>query len=175
MLQQITPKLKILWNYIREAFPIIFVLFLCVYSVYSFPINFIVSVFSLVGVWLLDGFLKEKFSIDNETLFADLSFAAFIFSGSQVITEIGRYQSNDKYVDYLLKLCVLTFILFFIWILNLSLFREFNGPGAPEAVGGDRREPIKITIYHKEYLLSSLVFSILSTIIAVLPHIEGIL
>lgn len=75
--------------------------------------DFALALVILPGVWMIDGLLKYLLKFSNETLFADLSFAALIYSASRASGGLDRDTS-------------LIFVSLLLWLGNLSACRGLN-------------------------------------------------
>lgn len=84
----------------------------------------------LVGIWYIDAYLKKSFEYPNETLFADLSFAAFMFFVGQKGLEIlsknqgatsSTLTAETQVMPIIIGLCI-------TWLGNLRLCRGLVHP-----------------------------------------------
>jgi len=116
----------------------------------------------IVGIWFIDAYLKKSFDYPNEALFADLSFAAFIFFGGQNsndimnLTQTTSINSTHEYqlLPIVIGLCIL-------WLGNLRLCRGLFFP--KKYLKSLNHVPIVWTI--------SLLFAFISTAAALIPQI----
>jgi hypothetical protein len=93
----------------------------------ALPLSVTFVLMLLVGTWWLDAFLKKAMKYHNTTAFADLSFAALIFSGSQGISLMrDRGINSIASEDIATRIIILTAILGFVWLGNLSLCRSLE-------------------------------------------------
>lgn len=85
---------------------------------------------TLVGIWYIDAYLKGAFEYPNETLFADLSFAAFIFFVGQNGAQILSTLSGKNETTITAEVLVTPFIigLGIAWLGNLRLCRGLIYP-----------------------------------------------
>lgn len=68
---------------------------------------------------MLDVHMKRVYKFDNITLFADLSFAAFVFSVGRAVSLISVDLNSNFQQDILLNLFVFLFMLLLLWLANL--------------------------------------------------------
>lgn len=93
---------------------------------FLFPLNLTFVLILLVGVWWLDAYVKRMLRYENSTAFADLSFSALIFLGTQSIN-LAKSGINPTSVDNAItKVLVFTAITGFIWLGNLSTCGGLN-------------------------------------------------
>jgi hypothetical protein len=121
----------------------------------------------LIGVWFIDAYLKKSFEYPNETLFADLSFAALFFFGGQKGVDIlsqlpGYYSSQIVPENPILPIIIGLGI---AWLGNLRLCRGLLHP-----------EKFLKSRDHIPYVWAfSFVFSLISIAAALLPQILEVL
>lgn len=77
------PKTEIWKDFLSDALIIITVLLVIVLTWWLASLEITMTLILLVGVWSVDAYLKHILRLGTLTSFADLSFAAFIFVGSQ--------------------------------------------------------------------------------------------
>lgn len=75
------------------------------------------ALITIVGAWLLDAFTKHTYNIVNQTLFADLSFAALVFAGGYVITLLMVTENHN--INVILEWVVALFLLLLVWRGNI--------------------------------------------------------
>lgn len=122
---------------------------------------------TLVGIWYIDAYLKKSFEYPTETLFADLSFAAFIFFGGQRGTDIISKLPSSTGTQLAPEIQVMPIAigLCIAWLGNLRLCRGLLFPNkylkSPD---------------HVRYVWSiSFCFAFISIIAALLPQILELL
>lgn len=119
----------------------------------------------LPGVWVLDLYLKEILGFGNETVFADLSFAALMFVSSQGIGLIAAHPLSNLDGASLVQLFIITFILLILWIGNLSFCR----PRTDKTL----KEPDKIKTRHGMVL--SAFCAVISTVFVLAAQGSGLI
>lgn len=82
-------------------------------------LDVVVTFILLAGIWMLDVHMKRVYKFDNITLFADLSFAAFVFSVGRAVSLISVDLNSKFQQDILLNLFVFSFMLLLLWLANL--------------------------------------------------------
>jgi hypothetical protein len=110
-------------NYCIDFFLILLIVFAFAASLLWLRLDVTLTLVLLVGVWLLDGYLKKTYGFGNETLFADLSFSALVFAGSQGIELVTVPTPLSLNRMSLPRLAVIMFVLSILWIGNLSISR----------------------------------------------------
>lgn len=88
----------------------------------SYEVSF--TTILLLGVWFLDCYLKTKSRFDNDTAFADLSFAVISFIAGRIIEFISTYNLNYLENPRLNNLLIYGIALFFVWIANLEICKK---------------------------------------------------
>jgi len=79
----------------------------------------------LVGIWVLDAFLKRTYGFDSDTIFADLTLASFSYSVSYAVSLLSQNMQNFV-SESIFTAFILTFIIFLTWVANISLSRIFK-------------------------------------------------
>lgn len=120
----------------------------------------------LAGIWMLDVHMKRVYKFDNTTLFADLSFAAFVFSVGRAVSLISADSMSEFQQNMILKLFVIQFILLFLWLANLYNCKNIINVRTMSSKG----KYDKLVVW-----LVSGVFAALSTATLVIPQITGII
>jgi hypothetical protein len=120
----------------------------------------------LVGVWILDGYIKKTYCLGNETVFADLSFSALIFVGSQGVGLITISPPIPLDRTSFARLAIVTFVLGILWIGNLSVCRGLTETRAR----GSESAGARFWIWS-----ASLVLAILSTCSALISQVVGLI
>ncbi len=83
----------------------------------------------LIGIWYIDAYLKKSFEYPNETLFADLSFAAFVFFAGQRSDSILSITSTvENLREPVVRVFPITLGLCILWLGNLRLCRGLIYP-----------------------------------------------
>jgi len=85
-----------------------------------FEAEFALTVFLLIIIWMFDIYLKRVNRINNSTLFADLSFSAFVFFVGRGFDFIfGRASMNSSQEAFQLTMMIV--LLFVFWLINLGI------------------------------------------------------
>lgn len=95
------------------------------------PLSVSIALTLLVGVWFIDVFLKYRFEIDIQTIFADLSFASLILIGGQIIEILQPQSLSGSKVTNVQDIVVFTVVLAIIWLGNLSACSYLSKPNFP--------------------------------------------
>jgi hypothetical protein len=123
--------------FLIEPAIILLIVLVFVGSLLWYPVDKSIIFMVLIGAWFLDGFIKHALGLANETLFADLSFAAFVLTGGRSLTLIS-VKNLDQ--DELVKIGVITFFLLLFWLGNLSSCKSF----AQSSKEGEKPNPSAI-------------------------------
>ena len=110
------PQTNNLKNFLLDALIIIIVLVIIVLTWLLVSLEITMTLILLVGVWLINAYLKYILGLGSHTTFADLSFAAFIFVASQEWRLVIQIPTGINQPGHMLELGVITFILWFLWI-----------------------------------------------------------
>ena len=112
-------------NILIDTALIIFVVVLLGIGVNYFGISVSVAATLLIGVWVIDAFLKRTYGFDSDTIFADLTLTSFGYSVSYAIGLLSlSYSSNSS--NLIIHAFTLTFLIFLTWVANISLCRVFR-------------------------------------------------
>jgi len=112
-------------NIIIDTILIVVVVILLGLSVNFFGINVSIAATLLVGIWVLDAFLKRTYGFDSDTIFADLTLASFSYSVSYAVSLLSQNMQNFV-SESIFTAFILTFIIFLTWVANISLSRIFK-------------------------------------------------
>lgn len=112
-------------NIIIDTVLVVVVAILLGLSVRFFGINVSIAATLLVGIWVLDAFLKRTYGFDSDTIFADLTLASFGYSVSYAVGLLSQ-NMNSFVSEAVLNAFILTFIIFLTWVANISLCRIFR-------------------------------------------------
>ena len=112
-------------NIVIDTVIIVAVAGLLALSVQVFGINVSIAATLLVGIWVLDAFLKRTYGFDSDTIFADLTLASFGYSVSDAVRLLSQ-NMNSFVSEAVLKAFIFTFIIFLTWVANISICRIFR-------------------------------------------------
>jgi hypothetical protein len=163
---QVSHEQQAMKGYLIDGLVMLFSAAVIGISLAWFRLDITVTIVLLVGVWVVDGFLKKTYGFTGETLFADLSFSAFIFAGSQTVGAIAANASTGQNAAAITRLGVISFILSLIWLGNLRMCRGLT------PTQSTTREA---TRHYQTLWVVSLVFGAISTSIALLPQVIGLI
>jgi hypothetical protein len=132
-----------------------------IFTYFFFSINLAYGLAMLLGLWYIDAYLKNSFEYPNESLFADLSFASFIYFIGQksvgLLLSVPGNTGQSIIVDN--QIIPIIIGLYIVWLGNLRLCRALI---KPELYTNVNVTTIKIL---------SCVIALFSMIIALLPQI----
>jgi len=152
-------------NYLADGLTILVPIILIGVSLIWFELKITLTLVLLVGVWVVDGYLKKSHGFTTETLFADLSFASFISVGSQTVTMIAKSASPATTSSSVIELGVIAFILGLMWLGNLTMCR-----GLSPSLQASQPQRQRASIW-----VASIAFGVISTSVALIPQVIGLL
>jgi len=147
-------------DYIVEASIILLTVIVLTSSLVWYRLDITVTLVFLFGVWVLDGMIKKSYNLGIKTIFADFSFAAFVFVSSRSVSIVSNMSSMSVHTNSLPQIFVVVFILLILWLGNLLVCRGF-------ANGTTKSQPGVWFI--------SIVFALLSACGALIPQTLGLL
>lgn len=108
-------------NYLLDTLQALLVAGL-IWSVLQYNTFIALTLALLVGVWIIDAYVKKSLNFSNETIFADLSFSALMLVISRII-DVVRTSLFQASTERIIQFALLALILFIIWYANIAMCR----------------------------------------------------
>ena len=116
-----------LGRYIVDSLFLALPLTLLIVSISVFPLKIALTVALLVFSWSFDAFMKRVLGLGTESMFADLSFASFMFVGSYGISTFSINTATTMVRgSSIVQLALITAAFGGGWFINLTICRGFK-------------------------------------------------